>query len=81
MAVTQINNKTKIIIATIIVFALSVAGYFIIPKLTKTEEQVEEYIAVLPFRNDSPNDSTIYFLNGVMESFTPSDIDPSIRVK
>jgi TolB-like protein/Tfp pilus assembly protein PilF len=66
-AVTQKNNKTKTIIATIIVIALSIAGYFIIPKHTKTEEQVEKSIAVLPFRNDSPNDSTTYFLNGVME--------------
>jgi TolB-like protein/AraC-like DNA-binding protein/Tfp pilus assembly protein PilF len=30
----------------------------------------EKSIAVLPFRNDSPNDSTTYFLNGVMEEIT-----------
>jgi TolB-like protein len=29
--------------------------------------KLEKSIAVLPFRNDSPNDSTTYFLDGVME--------------
>ena len=61
------NNKTKIIIATIAVLALIVFGYFLIPRLSKPKEQLEKSIAVLPFRNDSPNDSTTYFLNGVME--------------
>jgi TolB-like protein/Tfp pilus assembly protein PilF len=42
-------------------------GYFLIPTLSKPKVQLEKSIAVLPFRNDSPNDSTTYFLNGVME--------------
>jgi TolB-like protein/Tfp pilus assembly protein PilF len=62
------NLKAKIIIATVIVLALIVVlGYFLIPTLSKPKEQLEKSIAVLPFRNDSPNDSTTYFLNGVME--------------
>ena len=61
------NLKTKIIIASVIILALIVLGYFLIPTLSKSKEQLEKSIAVLPFRNDSPNDSTTYFLNGVME--------------
>jgi len=61
------NLKTKIIVSTIILFALILLGYFLIPKSSKPKEQLEKSIAVLPFRNDSPNDSTTYFLNGVME--------------
>jgi TolB-like protein/Tfp pilus assembly protein PilF len=61
------NLRTKIIIASGIILTLLVLGYFLIPRLSKPKEQLEKSIAVLPFRNDSPNDSTTYFLNGVME--------------
>src|ERR1035437_9639573 len=61
------NLKTKIIIESVIILALIVLGYFLIPTLTKQKKQLEKSIAVLPFRNDSSNDSTVYFLNGVME--------------
>src|ERR1035437_756242 len=61
------NLKTKIIIASFIMLALIMLGYFFIPKLSKSSKPVEKSIAVLPFINDSPNDSTAYFMNGVME--------------
>jgi TolB-like protein len=67
IAIPRKSNKTKIIIATVIALTLIVLGYFLIPKTSKPKEQLEKSIAVLPFRNDSPNDSTTYFLNGVME--------------
>jgi TolB-like protein len=67
ISVPQKSNKTKIIVASGIILALIVLGYFLIPKFSKLKEQLEKSIAVLPFRNDSPNDSTTYFLNGVME--------------
>jgi TolB-like protein len=57
----------KIIVASVIVLALLILGYFFVPRLTKSSKPVEKSIAVLPFRNDTPNDSTTYFLNGVME--------------
>jgi len=66
IAVPKKNNRIKIIIATVVVLALIVLGYFLIPALSKPKVQLEKSIAVLPFRNDSPNDSTTYFLNGVM---------------
>jgi len=67
IAVPKKNNKAKIIVASVMVLALIMLGYFLIPTLSKPKVQLEKSIAVLPFRNDSPNDSTTYFLNGVME--------------
>ncbi len=61
------NLKQKIIIAFVIILALIVLGYFLIPKLNNSKKQLEKSIAVLPFINDSHNDSTAYFMDGVME--------------
>ncbi len=61
------SNNSKIIVGLVIAFAFVFIGYFLISKFLKPEEQIEKSIAVLPFRNDSPNDSTTYFMNGVME--------------
>jgi TolB-like protein/lipoprotein NlpI len=33
----------------------------------KQTNKIEKSIAVLPFRNDSPNDTNTYFINGIME--------------
>jgi TolB-like protein len=67
ISVPQKNNKIKIIAGIAIGLAILLSGYFLIPSLTRPKEQLEKSIAILPFRNDSPNDSTTYFLNGVME--------------
>jgi TolB-like protein len=68
MSAQQKSNKTQIIIGSIILFALIFLGYFLIPKLLKSKEQVEKSIAVLPFRNDSPDEENQYFINGTMEA-------------
>ncbi|MCX6328899.1 MAG: hypothetical protein NTZ85_05185 [Bacteroidia bacterium] len=65
--VYQKNMKAKIISGSLIIIALMVLGYLFIPKLFKSKEQLEKSIAVLPFRNDSPNDTNTYFINGIME--------------
>jgi TolB-like protein/Tfp pilus assembly protein PilF len=57
----------KTIVAPVIVLALIVLGYFFFPKIFKPSKHIEKSIAVLPFRNDTPNDSTTYFMDGVME--------------
>jgi TolB-like protein len=57
----------KAIVASVIILALIIFGYFLIPTLIKPKEQLEKSIAVLPFINDSPNDSNQYFINGFME--------------
>jgi TolB-like protein len=59
--------KTKSLLISILVLALIVVGYFLIPKLFKSSKPVEKSIAVLPFRNDSTNDTTANFINGIME--------------
>jgi TolB-like protein len=61
------NSRQKFIIGALILLVLIVVGYFIFPKLIKPKKPLEKSIAVLPFVNDSPNDSTTYFLDGVME--------------
>jgi TolB-like protein len=61
------NLKTKIITASFFILVLLGLGYFFISKLSDSSKPVEKSIAVLPFRNDSPNDSTTYFINGIME--------------
>ena len=61
------NLRTKIIIGAFILLVLIVAGYFIVPKLIKPKEQLEKSIAVLPFRNDSPDEQYTYFIDGIMD--------------
>jgi TolB-like protein len=59
--------KLKVIIASILVLALITLGYIFIPKIFKPLGPIEKSIAVLPFKIDGPNDSTTYFIDGVME--------------
>ncbi len=78
----KLNPKT--IVASVIILALIVLGYFLIPTLSKSKEQLEKSIAVLPFINDSPNDSNQYFINGFMEDVlnhlqTIKDLHPISR--
>jgi TolB-like protein/Flp pilus assembly protein TadD len=52
-----------LLVATIVVVALLVFN-IIGGKQTK---ELEKSIAILPFKNDSPDEENIYFLNGIME--------------
>ncbi len=67
------NQKSKripiIIISVILIFAVVFAIFKIIVKREqiKTLSKLEKSIAVLPFRNESPNDTNTYFVNGLME--------------
>ena len=49
--------------------ALIVVGILLIPRLFKPEEELEKSIAVLPFKNDSPqaSEENTPFVNGLME--------------
>lgn len=49
----------------LIFLAFAVAGYVLISQLSRSSEQFEKTIAVLPFINDSSSDSTRYFINGI----------------
>src|SRR5664280_249861 len=59
--------KAKVIIASFLLLALIIVGYFFIPILSKSSEPLEKSIAVLPFINDSPDQENAYFINGIME--------------
>jgi TolB-like protein/Tfp pilus assembly protein PilF len=62
------NKKAAIIAVSSILFvALIISGVLFIPKLLKPEEQLEKSVAVLPFKNDSPDEENTYFINGIME--------------
>jgi hypothetical protein len=49
LTVPRKNNKTKIIIASILGLVLIVLVYFLIPTLFRSKEEVDKSIAVLPF--------------------------------
>jgi TolB-like protein len=76
--------KLKTIVSSVIIPVLIVLGFFFIQTLTKPKKQFEKSIAVLPFINDSPNDSNQYFINGFMEDVldhlqTIKDLHPTSR--
>jgi TolB-like protein len=61
------NLKAKIITGFLLALVLIALGYFFIPKLFKSSKPFEKSIAILPFKNDSPDEGNIYFINGIME--------------
>jgi TolB-like protein len=68
-----IDQKSKKWMIILLFVFLCIAGAYAIYKIIDRSKQtqdltkLEKSIAVLPFRNDSPNDSTTYFINGLME--------------
>jgi TolB-like protein len=63
--------KRSLLIFTSLMFILIVVSVVVVlnlpGKISGDITKLEKSIAVLPFKNDSPNDSTTYFLDGVME--------------
>src|SRR4030042_771716 len=59
--------RTKLIIGSVTALALIILCILFIPKLIKPKEQLEKSIAVLPFRNDSPDEQYTYFIDGIMD--------------
>lgn len=57
----------KTIPLVLIILVLIVAIFLFKSKLIKSSGQIEKSIAVLPFINDSPSDSTEYFINGIQD--------------
>jgi len=66
--VPQKSEKTPIIITSVVALAMISLGILFIPKLFKPSEELEKSIAVLPFKNDSPDQERMYFINGTMEA-------------
>ena len=61
-------NRNKLITVSAIVLILVILGILFVPKLFRQEEEIEKSIAVLPFKNDSPDPENEYFCNGMMET-------------
>jgi TolB-like protein len=61
------RNKTKKVLIYSLSLIIVLAVVFVIVKANFLKKEIEKSIAVLPFRNDSPEDSTQYFMDGVME--------------
>jgi TolB-like protein len=62
------NLRTKIVIASGIILALIVIGYFLIPTLSKPKEQLEKSIAILPFKSLSDDPAQQYLADGTMDA-------------
>src|SRR5664280_650705 len=58
----------KIIVASVIVLALIILGYFFIPKLFNSSKQVDKSIAVLPFKSLSDDPEKQYLADGMMDA-------------
>jgi TolB-like protein len=61
-------DRNKLIAVSAIVLILVILGILFVPKLFRQEEAIEKSIAVLPFKNDSPDPENEYFCNGMMET-------------
>jgi TolB-like protein len=60
-------HKTRKVLIYSLSLIMVLAVVFVIVKTNFLNKEIEKSIAVLPFRNDSPEDSTQYFMDGVME--------------
>jgi len=66
----KIYHRTKIITGALIILALIVAGYFMVPKLIRPQEQLDKSIAVLPFKLLSDEPDKQYLADGMMDAIT-----------
>jgi TolB-like protein/AraC-like DNA-binding protein len=72
------SRQRVALITSAAIFMIIVLGYFIYPNFLKRLtartfprlKNQEKSIAVLPFINDSPDSSNVYFINGVTENIT-----------
>jgi adenylate cyclase len=61
------NHKINIILASCLILALIIMGYFILSKRFRNDKPTDKTIAVLPFRNISNDSTQLYFCYEFME--------------
>jgi TolB-like protein/AraC-like DNA-binding protein len=66
LAIAFLFPRILLIIAFIVIAALIIL-YFQNRRQSQVMAKLEKSIAVLPFKNDSPDTETTYFVNGIME--------------
>jgi TolB-like protein len=59
--------KPKLIIGSFLVIGLILLGYFFVQRFSGSSKSIEKSIAVLPFKNDSPDQENTHFIDGIME--------------
>lgn len=64
------NNSKALMLLGIMAALIIISGsiYYFVSGPPKTDVKLDKSIAVLPFRNDSPDSSNVYFMNGLMEA-------------
>jgi TolB-like protein/Tfp pilus assembly protein PilF len=67
VSVPRTSRKKAIISVSIIALGLIILSIFLIPKLFQSKGRLEKSVAVLPFKNDSPDEENTYFINGIMD--------------
>jgi TolB-like protein/Tfp pilus assembly protein PilF len=68
ISIPRKSSKTKIIVASGIIIALILPGYFIIQKLSNSSKRIEKSIAVLPFKSLSDDPEKQYLADGTMDA-------------
>jgi TolB-like protein/AraC-like DNA-binding protein len=61
------RNKILIAVLSLIVLASVVVVFILVKSSGGDHKEIEKTIAVLPFINDSPDTTNVYFINGIME--------------
>lgn len=62
------QHQRKIMLATVSLVVLIISFFIFSKKQKNNEVEIEKFIAVLPFKNESSDASNLYFVNGLMES-------------
>jgi len=70
LTISRKNYKARVFAGSILALALIISGLLFIPRLFKSEEQIEKSIAVLPFKLLSDEPDKQYLADGMMDAIT-----------
>jgi TolB-like protein len=64
---SKVTLSRLLTVISLLVVAMIIVVYFLVPLLTQSSKSLEKSIAVLPFKNDSPDKENTHFIDGIME--------------